>query len=170
MSARAPFPPVDGTQPCAGESDAFFPHAEQENWADCVADPADSKDAWRGVAPATREAWFSINFARDLCSGCPFRRSCLAYALTHDVEGIWGGTTHLERRRLRAQHGITADPVHIPDPAGRGHADVAARYAEVARLDALGLNATQIAERLGVTSATVHAARARNQQSEGATA
>jgi hypothetical protein len=38
-----------------------------------------------------------------LCERCPLRRPCLQYALDHDVDGIWGGTTMRERSHLRRQ-------------------------------------------------------------------
>lgn len=39
--------------------------------------------------------------ARRICSGCPVRRPCLEHALSaREREGIWGGLTERERRRL----------------------------------------------------------------------
>lgn len=41
--------------------------------------------------------------AKVVCTGCPVRRECLEYALTHDERfGVWGGTSERERRRLRS--------------------------------------------------------------------
>ena len=41
--------------------------------------------------------------ARRLCGSCPVRGECLAEALSRaDVDGVWGGTTSAERRRMRA--------------------------------------------------------------------
>ena len=40
--------------------------------------------------------------AKAVCAGCQVRRPCLGYALgTTSIQGIWGGTTEAERRRLR---------------------------------------------------------------------
>ena len=39
--------------------------------------------------------------AKKACSLCPVRYPCLEYALTLDVEGVWGGTTPADRRRMR---------------------------------------------------------------------
>ena len=40
--------------------------------------------------------------ARVICSICPVRSDCLAYARTDaDTGGIWGGTTQRERRGMR---------------------------------------------------------------------
>ncbi|MCG7203641.1 WhiB family transcriptional regulator [Streptomyces arenae] len=41
------------------------------------------------------------NRAKAVCTGCPVRTECLAYALDHRVEhGIWGGMTERARRGL----------------------------------------------------------------------
>ena len=50
--------------------------------------------------------------ARKRCRRCPIVASCLVYALTHDVDGIWGGTTPREREEIRAANQITdVEPV-----------------------------------------------------------
>lgn len=61
--------------------------------------------ACRGYDP---NLWFvddrtgSYREARQICSGCPVRRPCLAWALeTHTNHGLWGGLAPLERKRLR---------------------------------------------------------------------
>ena len=61
---------------CAGtESDFFFPVGEDESLA----------------APA-----------KAVCAACPVAEQCLQYALaTNQTEGVWGGMTGPERRRLR---------------------------------------------------------------------
>lgn len=47
------------------------------------------------------------------CVPCPVRRSCLAYALTEgEDDGVWGGTTDLQRRALLAD---LADGVTVAD-------------------------------------------------------
>lgn len=41
------------------------------------------------------------NRAKAVCTGCPVRTECLAYALDHRIEhGVWGGMTEKERRGL----------------------------------------------------------------------
>jgi WhiB family transcriptional regulator, redox-sensing transcriptional regulator len=43
-----------------------------------------------------------IQAAKELCQSCPVQSPCLDYALvTNQENGIWGGTTEGERRRLR---------------------------------------------------------------------
>ncbi|MFN2503986.1 MAG: WhiB family transcriptional regulator [Acidimicrobiales bacterium] len=40
--------------------------------------------------------------AKAVCETCPVREECLEYALeTRQEDGIWGGLTETERRRLR---------------------------------------------------------------------
>lgn len=42
--------------------------------------------------------------AKVVCSECPVREACLEHALAHrEREGIWGGTTERERRRIVRQ-------------------------------------------------------------------
>jgi WhiB family redox-sensing transcriptional regulator len=37
-----------------------------------------------------------------ICATCPVREQCLDFALsTNQADGIWGGTTETERRRIR---------------------------------------------------------------------
>lgn len=39
--------------------------------------------------------------AKRVCADCPVREDCLGYALSiRESEGIWGGLTEAERRRL----------------------------------------------------------------------
>jgi WhiB family redox-sensing transcriptional regulator len=40
-----------------------------------------------------------IDRAKAVCAGCRVRRQCLQYALaTHQMHGVWGGTTEEERQ------------------------------------------------------------------------
>ncbi len=42
--------------------------------------------------------------AKSICDLCAVRESCLEHALaSREREGIWGGTTELERRRIHRQ-------------------------------------------------------------------
>jgi len=42
--------------------------------------------------------------AKAVCDGCSVRQACLEYALAHrEREGIWGGATERERRRILRQ-------------------------------------------------------------------
>ena len=54
--------------------------------------------------------------ARERCRRCPVVTACLLYALTHDVDGIWGGTTPREREQIRTTNQITdVEPVTATD-------------------------------------------------------
>ena len=50
------------------------------------------------------QSWVEARDAKQLCSTCPVRRECLTYALeSNQVDGIWGGLTLDERRRLQGR-------------------------------------------------------------------
>jgi WhiB family redox-sensing transcriptional regulator len=66
-----------GGAPCENAPDMFF---------------IDEKD------PLGRE---KMRISKALCSDCPIKMKCLAYALeAGEVHGIWGGLTTNERRKL----------------------------------------------------------------------
>lgn len=44
--------------------------------------------------------------AKFICEGCPIRRECLQWALTHAETGIWGGLTEAERSAAQRRHGL----------------------------------------------------------------
>lgn len=46
--------------------------------------------------------------AKSICAGCQVSKQCLDYALRHRIrEGIWGGTSERERRKiLKARGGV----------------------------------------------------------------
>src|SRR5205823_5895212 len=48
--------------------------------------------------------------ALDRCAVCPVAEPCLTYAVEHDVEGVWAGTTPAQRRELRRLHGLQVGP------------------------------------------------------------
>ena len=42
-----------------------------------------------------------VDAATRICAACPVREECLEYAIaTRQPEGVWGGLTGVERRRL----------------------------------------------------------------------
>jgi WhiB family transcriptional regulator, redox-sensing transcriptional regulator len=48
-------------------------------------------------------AMLQLRQAKVICARCAVRAECLAYALaTHQVHGVWGGTSERERTRMRA--------------------------------------------------------------------
>jgi WhiB family redox-sensing transcriptional regulator len=43
-----------------------------------------------------------FDMAKSICSGCWLKEKCLDFAIkTNEKEGVWGGTTPSERRRIR---------------------------------------------------------------------
>ena len=89
----AGYPSFDGSQPCR------YPSPEEA--AGFAGD--------RGADPLP-----ALTTCSDEATGraCPFLQPCRAYALTHDVEGVWGGMTAEERRQVRAEVGLS-DPVTV---------------------------------------------------------
>lgn len=69
--------PFNGTQLCKDmDSEIFFP----ENYTDLEA----------------------VAKAKEICDGCWLKDKCLSFALeTKEREGIWGGTTPYERKKIR---------------------------------------------------------------------
>ena len=77
--------------------------------------PSDPEGSWRAAASCRNgdpEVFFPVGDsdaaldvveqAKAVCEACPVRAACLQFALeTKQVDGIWGGTTEDERRRLR---------------------------------------------------------------------
>jgi hypothetical protein len=44
-----------------------------------------------------------VEKARAICSTCPVKKECLNYAIEHECQGIWGGTTDSERKKIRRE-------------------------------------------------------------------
>lgn len=67
--------------------------------------------ACRGVDP---DVFYPISDedaeeAKSICRVCPVREACLEYALANrERDGVWGGATERERRRLIRQRRKTA--------------------------------------------------------------
>jgi WhiB family transcriptional regulator, redox-sensing transcriptional regulator len=66
--------------------------------------------------PISERAAHVVAAAKAVCGACAVRASCLAFALQTSQDGIWGGTTSLERHAMRHQvprHGIAGSTVSI---------------------------------------------------------
>lgn len=88
-AAYPPYPDIDDRAPCRrGDPDRFFP---KNHVSDAVLDE---------------------------CRACPFIDGCAAYALHHDVVGIWGATTTTDRRAARKRAGIVPRPVQVGHAGG----------------------------------------------------
>ncbi|HUP85284.1 MAG TPA: WhiB family transcriptional regulator [Acidimicrobiales bacterium] len=62
--------------------------------------------ACRGVEPDTfyPASDEEAEAAKAVCGGCPVRQPCLEYALSsRERDGVWGGATEKERRRILRQ-------------------------------------------------------------------
>lgn len=116
VTQPAPYPPIAGAEPCTNDPELFFPEM-----------------AHGGTAAA-----------RKLCSLCDVQQQCLAYALTHDEYGVWGGTTHEERQHIQRKRGIR--PVVGSRPTDR---------ALIIRAHGRGMPASVIAALAGVNEHTV---------------
>jgi WhiB family redox-sensing transcriptional regulator len=47
--------------------------------------------------------------AKAICAACPVRDKCLEWAMaTRQDDGVWGGLTEVERRRLRRRRRTAA--------------------------------------------------------------
>lgn len=67
--------------------------------------------ACRGVDP---DVFYTVSDeeadeAKSICRVCPVREACLEYALANrERDGVWGGATERERRRMIRQRRKTA--------------------------------------------------------------
>jgi len=43
----------------------------------------------------------TVEYARQICIGCPERKLCLDYALENEPHGMWGGLTSNDRKDLQ---------------------------------------------------------------------
>lgn len=76
-------PSFDGTQPCASvDPELFFPEGSSNVHA----------AAKKAITP--------------ICNSCEFIEPCLDFALRHDVQGLWAGTTEPDRKLIRRRTGV----------------------------------------------------------------
>lgn len=82
MNQPPPYPKTTGYEPCAvSDPELFFPER--------------------------RNAFIkNTETAKALCRSCPVLSDCLNYALHTDVDGIWGATDEVERKKIRKEKGI----------------------------------------------------------------
>lgn len=77
--------------------------------------------------------------AKLVCSGCPEALKCLQWALDNDEQGVWGGTTDEERRKVGRKQKMTREQ----------------RRRDVSNLHAEGFSDNAIAERLGFSRSAI---------------
>ncbi|MFE3852305.1 WhiB family transcriptional regulator [Streptomyces griseorubiginosus] len=62
------------------------------------------------------------NRAKAVCTGCPSRTECLAYALDNRIEhGVWGGMTERDRRALLRRRPTVTSWQRLLEPARAEH-------------------------------------------------
>jgi sulfatase maturation enzyme AslB (radical SAM superfamily) len=92
-----------GTPPCAESfPDAFFTTEKSES-------------AVLKNGKMVMKTWARYDYeqeAKAICAECPYKKVCLEFAIKHWETGIWGGTTDLERKRMRTARnlGSTSQP------------------------------------------------------------
>lgn len=58
------------------------------------------------------------NYERDtrmaklVCSGCKYTTECLEWALEANEPGVWGGTTDMDRRKIK-RNGRRSLPIYV---------------------------------------------------------
>lgn len=74
----------------------------------------------------------NLPMLKKICGSCRVQKECLDYALRHDVQGVWAGTHHEERKRMRKHLGIKAEPVsfqlYVPKLKSHHHEDLLWKY------------------------------------------
>lgn len=73
--------PFDGTQLCITyDTEIFFPEPNELG----------------------KYSESDFDMAKSICNNCWMKDACLSFALqTNEKEGVWGGTTPAERRRIK---------------------------------------------------------------------
>jgi WhiB family redox-sensing transcriptional regulator len=84
--------------------------------------------------------------AKMICRECPVKEPCLDWALTHNESGVWGGTTALERWRMRNPRTRKV----TPPPMVGGHG--VARYRRGCRCDVCRAGNAELQRRYQATN------------------
>lgn len=131
----APLPRYTGTEPCTRfPVDMFFP----------------------GTARHPRD----YSYPKAVCFSCRVRNECLAYALTNDVKGVWGGTTDKDRAVIRQAMGAVPHIVDLREEA-------TLRY-RIDELDDGTRSSNDIARELRCSARTVDRRRSARSRGEAA--
>lgn len=89
----------------------------------------DFMDGTQLCAQADGEAWFpekgqSSAAAKNICHACPLEKPCYEYALRFKLQGVWGGTSELQRKRVQREAGIEAAAVLLVEERHGDYAGV----------------------------------------------
>jgi WhiB family redox-sensing transcriptional regulator len=61
-------------------------------------------ETWPDAFFPRRDEWAQLHAARRVCAACPVAVQCFEFAMrTDQMHGVWGGTSAIERKRLRAK-------------------------------------------------------------------
>jgi hypothetical protein len=60
----------------------------------------------------TRE---QLQYLTRVCTQCPFLTKCFGYAVKHESQGFWGGTSPAQRHKLRREYNIILDETNVSD-------------------------------------------------------
>lgn len=94
-----------GTPPCAETfPDAFF--TEEKSESNIYRDGRTIVQTWARYDHEKE--------AKAICAECPYKVRCLAYALKHSEQGIWGGTTERDRRRIMTAIKLNSNSKSLP--------------------------------------------------------
>lgn len=81
--------------------------------------------------------------AKEFCSKCPVKHECSKYGLEHpEVEGVWGGLSERERKKLRKMLKVPVEETVIPLDRGSNYINgggfVTENVTEVIAIDHFG--------------------------------
>lgn len=116
MTSTAPYPAFNGSEPCRSNPNAWTPKDEASQVAE---------------------------YAKNRCGPCHVRDACLAWGLSNDEVGIYGGTTTAERQEITGRVRTIKQPLKS-DTIGAVH-----------QLQAEGFSISQTARELGIHMTTV---------------
>jgi WhiB family redox-sensing transcriptional regulator len=76
---------------------------EEEQWKEQSNCAGADTDAF---FPVNKGAYENKDMLTRICNACPVKAECLDYAVKYDLLGWWGGTTEIQRRRIRAERKV----------------------------------------------------------------
>jgi hypothetical protein len=99
------FPDYDGTQSCAGSDTNYFYEFEPQSELHVP--------FMEYKTDATQRE--QLEYLTRICSQCTFMTECFGYAVKHESQGFWGGTSPGQRHRLRREYNILLDEINVSD-------------------------------------------------------
>lgn len=87
------------------QEDSMYNFTDQAN---CIGIDVDMFFTKEGTSTFQEE-----KLLKRTCAACPVQSECLDYALNHAVLGWWGGTSEIQRKRLRQKLNIIPEPILV---------------------------------------------------------